>query len=316
MKSSRPVFLHIVLAAVVLGACQYMPDLLPKPFQKADTNDAILTTLVQPSISVAVLPPAGPPDGVAKTLAASVAEKSQGLDIPATNSELKGPSYKLDGIASAAALKNEIVFSMSWDLISPKGENLHHIAAEERVTITKEPRTTDELWTPFNDAAIQRASGRIAIGLKKWFDAQKLAAHEVRDPVQQPSQLLTIANVEGAPGDGNAALTAALMGVLQDNGQRVSREGNNTDTGYLITGEVTLEATPQNQDSIRIAWNVLSPSGDFLGTVAQANTVTKGSLSREWGSVAQYAALAASGGILDLISDYEVSLGTKAQNGS
>ncbi len=316
MKSRSLIFWRVVLAAIALGACQYMPDLLPKPFQKADTNDAILTTLVQPSISVAVLPPAGPPEGVAKTLAASVAEKSQGLDIPATHSALKGPSYKLDGIASAAALKNEIVFSMSWDLMSPKGENLHHIAAEERVTITKEPRTTDELWAPFSEAAIQRASLRIAIGLKKWFDTQKPVAHEVRAPMQKPSQMLTIANVEGAPGDGNTALTAALMGVMQDNGQRVSREGNNTDIGYLITGEVTLEATPQNQDSIRIAWNVLSPSGDFLGTVSQANTVAKGSLSRKWGSVAQYAALAASGGILDLISDYEASLGAKAQNGS
>jgi hypothetical protein len=297
---------HLLCFGAALGfivCCTYLPDPLPRPFKKTDANYEILTTLVKPSIALMVLPPQGPPEGIAKGFATAVAEQAQLRDIPATAASLEGSVYRLAGQADAATTGPDVIVSVEWTLISPAGENVHRIRTQ---TYLPGATVTDgTLWSAIHPTAMENLGSAAAQDLKIWFDGQKIAVDDARID-KTASRIITLAAVEGAPGDGNGALAGALMHALRERGQQVQKK--DADPGYLINGQVTLSPAGTDREKVRIAWHILAPNGDFLGTVAQENHVPAGSLAKRWGETAYYAALAAVDGILELIDDYELSL--------
>jgi hypothetical protein len=109
-----------------------------------------------------------------------------------------------------------------------------------------------------------------------------------------------VAPVAGAPGDGETSLTRAMARALARSGIQVT-----TDAGgdvLVLQGSVQLGPAASGAQPIAIRWSVDAPDGRDLGTVSQDNTIPAGSLDKAWGQVADLAARAAAGGVLDLIA--------------
>jgi hypothetical protein len=108
-----------------------------------------------------------------------------------------------------------------------------------------------------------------------------------------------VAQVTGAPGDGQTSLTRAMQKHLQADGVKLARSrGSNV---YTVQGRVSLKSAGGNRETVRIDWTVLDPRGKQLGTVSQQNTISKGSLNGPWGAIADAAAGAAADGIVKLL---------------
>jgi hypothetical protein len=106
--------------------------------------------------------------------------------------------------------------------------------------------------------------------------------------------------VAGAPGDGEQALTAALMKRLGAIGVKVTSalEAN----AYSVEGVVRVTMAKGGRQSVRIDWTVFAPDGSTLGGVSQTRMVRKGSLDRKWGAAGDAAARAATNPIAKLLT--------------
>ena len=107
--------------------------------------------------------------------------------------------------------------------------------------------------------------------------------------------------VSGAPGDGRTTLANAIRRQLAFKGIQIARKsGSNI---YKINGKVTMgKGKTAKTQSVRIDWQLLSSTGDHLGTVEQKSEVPKGSLDRSWGAVALSAGNAAATEIIKMIA--------------
>ena len=107
-------------------------------------------------------------------------------------------------------------------------------------------------------------------------------------------------NVSGAPGDGNAALTAALKGRLRDAGIPLVDEDADGQV-YTVQGVVSTTRPADGVQSVEVSWQVWTPDAEEIGSVDQANAVPAGVLDGAWGQVAGDVADAAVDGIAALV---------------
>ncbi len=108
--------------------------------------------------------------------------------------------------------------------------------------------------------------------------------------------------VEGARGEGNAELTAAMRKALKEAGWPVLNAPRKD--ALTVRGRVEIGKAQGPNQSVKIVWDVLTPEGKRLGDLKQDNAVAAGSLDQSWGDNAQYAADAAAEGIFKLIQKY------------
>jgi hypothetical protein len=106
-------------------------------------------------------------------------------------------------------------------------------------------------------------------------------------------------SVAGAPGDGEAALAAAL-------GRRLAAIGLAPATAfqanvYEVQGTVKVSPAGKGRESIDIVWVVLGPDGVQRGVVRQSRDIRKGALDKRWGRAADEAAQAAAADIAALL---------------
>lgn len=116
--------------------------------------------------------------------------------------------------------------------------------------------------------------------------------------------------VTGAPGDGNAALTARLREFLSTQGYVVQDEANGA--AFAVTATVSVVPVPNRMERVEIQWIVSRRDGHELGRVLQLNEVPAGRLNRFWGDVAYAAAQEAAGGVRQVIRNAAASPETAA----
>ena len=107
--------------------------------------------------------------------------------------------------------------------------------------------------------------------------AVRTAPEHQSKPAPQPVGV----TVTGAPGNGNAALAAALQPLIGKGGVR---------------GDVTVSKPVNGQQTVTIVWT--APAGQ----VTQTKTVPAGNLDAEWGSEAIAVANSAAPGIVKLLA--------------
>ena len=136
--------------------------------------------------------------------------------------------------------------------------------------------------------------------LLAWFTPAGHGAEpdSAKPEARQQAPLAYIA-VTGAPGDGEAALTAALAKRLAAAGVKPG-SAQSADV-YSVEGIVEIAPAKGGRQSVRIDWRVFAPDGTTLGGVSQVKLVRKGSLDKKWGPAADAAAAAAAGAIAKLI---------------
>lgn len=110
-----------------------------------------------------------------------------------------------------------------------------------------------------------------------------------------------IAEVTGAPGNGNRLLGEALRQVLRARDQNVTDDPRQA--GFLVRGLVVMSEPKAGKQEARIVWSVESPDGEPLGSAEQRSDVPAGSLDENWGDTAVNVAMGAVVGIQRVLGD-------------
>jgi hypothetical protein len=249
----------------------------------------------------------------------------------------KEAEYTVRGYLVAAADAKGTKLSYIWDITDKGGKRAKRIQGDELIegkkggdpwALVDEPamqrvaaKTADELiaWIPTSGGpaatastsdSAQPAGTQVAEQQPQRASRSQEATANVL-AVQQPEAtssaqaargpaIAMVPPVTGAPGDGEASLTAAMRRHLEQAGVKLI-EGNDP-TAYTVRGSVQLGAPEAGQQPITIRWLVVDPTGKTMEkAVVQRNKVPEGSLSGSWGQVADLAAGEAARSVAKLI---------------
>lgn len=238
--------------------------------------------------TVAVAPLKGEPRATAEKLAPAMAEALQKRDIAASDRTVSIASYQLDGrIQEMPSSGDNAAIVVLWELRDPRGKALGNRA--ERI----EGPADD--WRQGKADAV----ARVAAASADQIAAMLLGKAPVETPDSARIRLL-IGSVEGAPGDGGAALAGAITTLLKKQDLAITSDPH-AKTDLALDAAVTVEKPQAGKQHVKIVWRVRGKNGAEIGTVAQENDVPAGLLDGPWGDVAYTVAAAAQEGILQLI---------------
>ncbi|MDX1484110.1 MAG: hypothetical protein R3229_06490 [Alphaproteobacteria bacterium] len=258
---------------------------LPQPFSH---DGKVTNPLLAPGerAGINVITVAGMHHG--RALADEIAQAFRDEDFAASSSAEPSRGYTLVGQASSfpAADPDAVRVRLLWRLLTPQGRpgGIHH---QEALV----PRTQ---WRNGARPVLRRLAR----------DAVSDLAPLLSDPTAAPiarNQPVAVVDVDGAPGDGRISLRRALAFELRKQGFRVAEAAIRGASPIVLMGTVTASPAKSGTQRVAITWSVLSPDGQVLGKIEQANEVTAGSLDKTWGLTAIYAARAAAPGIADII---------------
>ncbi len=285
MPGRFPRFLSIACLAAVVAACGD----LPRPFKRtyATPPNPLVEEGVQGGVWVDEVE--GPPVPMARLLADSVARELGKLEVPAFTGKRRPTHYVLKGEA-VRNVSPEVpyVVQVHWTLLDRSGN---------RVGIHSQGVTATNWEWDYGSPKVVREVGEAS--------ATAIAALvQADDPTLKPVRTATatglwVKPIDGAPGDGDVALTRAIRIALAGAGTDVVSE--KTKARYVLDGSVRLSPPRGAGQRVEIVWVVRTPAGNEIGRAAQANTVPVGTFDRRWGNLAALVAAAAVGGIRDIV---------------
>ncbi len=267
---------------------------IPLPFKKragAGTNSLVA---LRDTPGIRIDPIEGPSIPMAKLLARAVADALGEENIPASDKPFPGAGYVLKGriVESAPDPGDPYLYVLKWRLLTSRGEEIGAYSQKIR---------GDKWQWEYGDPRIIRS-----VGLET---ARPIAAliqdkDESLRPAQVPLSSVIVEKVDGAPGDGNAALTRAIKAALR--GEDVLVTDDLRQAGYVLKGRVRVSPPAKGAQAVRIKWEVLTIEGGEVGLATQENAVPEGSLDGNWGGMAMNVARAAVGGIKAIIEGVRV----------
>lgn len=316
------------LCLLMLAACGETP----RPF-RPDVKDGDARS--GPTIETAefvILPPKGVTEAMAERLPIAIvlALRQQGI-VATTNGD--GAPRTIEVSGTPQLVNDELRVTWVWTVRDAKGGL---IGRHEQVVSAK----PDE-WLDGGDRLISRVAARGAysvadmIGRADPANAPAGAQTTVLPPTEVPPAgaapgsvtpasaappaaapstaaqpapataaakfpRVRVLTVTGAPGDGNRALTTGMRRALGE--QQVVLVDAPDATTMTVIGSVEISPPAEGAQRVVIRWVLKGPGGEQLGDLEQANTIKAGALNGEWGGVAHVIALAASEGILDLMT--------------
>ncbi len=105
--------------------------------------------------------------------------------------------------------------------------------------------------------------------------------------------------VTGAPGDGNRALTKALLAELKRAALPFAMSPGTA--SHFVQGVVDVTVLDNTTEHVTILWAVSNGDGKELGRITQRNNIARGTLHQTWGNTAQYAAIGGAEAVLAII---------------
>ncbi len=275
------------LAGLLLLAAACAP--VPRPFDRAPAPGGPVLPAHLGNDSVLVLPVSGTPGDGGLALAGEVAARLRDSGIPATARPDGG-----GGMRIAGAIENDgqpadgaiVRIAITWELRSRTG------ATETLETIGAVPAGEWALASPL--ALSQLAAASVPDLLAT------LRPDAPAPPPATDSPPVALWKVDGAPGDGSAALTAAMRHALQKRGVSIA---TGQDGAAVLLGSVHRIPAGPGREEIEVLWTLIRPDGSELGRVRQANTLPVGRLDGVWGPVAGAVAEAGADAIAALIDE-------------
>lgn len=227
-------------------------------------------------------------DDAARRYAEAMSEALQAADVPATATSTPLP---LDWRLIITAQNTGATVIPRYVIINADGQEQGAVAG---------PPVPTQLWveasTPTLQAVAQQANPRVTQMLLS-IQAARASADPAAIMAGPPR--LRLIPVRGAPGDGNAALTARLREFLANRGYVVQELADGA--AFAVTAEVSVVAAGPGLQRVEIQWIVSRRDGYELGRVLQLNEVPAGALNRAWGDIAYAAAEEAAGGVQTII---------------
>jgi hypothetical protein len=278
------VFSRLVLALVLLLAgCGD----LPRPFQGQPGATAMRLAQPPPSRLAVVAPPdALLGQAPARLFIDELTAGLLALEVPATAE----PVQKGDWQLTARAERTGASVVASFTVLDPTGKQRG--ATEGRPV-------PEAAWSRADPATMRQAAADAVPAIADLLTRIQ-AAEQQADPnslFNRPARV-RIAPVDGAPGDGNQALTVQIARELGKLGQQVQTGAEGVD--FTVQGHVRAVPIAGGMQRIEIQWVVSDPKGE-RGRVVQLNEIPAGTLNQYWGDVAAVVAREAAGGVRDVI---------------
>jgi hypothetical protein len=273
-----------LLLCLILSACGDLPE----PFLGNPGSNA--RRLAQPLTPLLAVPPGSEtllPDAANQDLATQIATALQATEVPALVRAPQPTDWRL----VTRAERDGNVVKPSFSVQDPQGK--------EQGKAEGEPIPLD-VWAAASPALLQQVAGEAAPRIGAVLTGIRIA-HDKADPgslYNRPARVL-VADVTGAPGDGNQTLTRQMRARLAALGPVVLTTTTGAD--FSVQGEVKVVPVQKHQERVEIQWIVKTPSGDERGRVVQLNEIPAGTLDRYWGDVAIVVATEASNGVNDVI---------------
>lgn len=261
---------------------------LPNPF--IGNPGATARRLAQPMapvLAITATAPAPLPMGAATRLSENLAAALQTADRPAVSRAALPTDWRVD---TRTEQRDETMVPL-FDIRDPSGKILG--TAEGAALSRKE-------WT----AAASDTLRAVAIDAGPKIDAVLTSIRVARDRADpdnlynRPAKVL-VAEVIGAPGDGNQTLTRQMRMRLASYGPVIQTTGTGAD--FVVRGEIAIVPLPGAQQRVEVQWIVATAEGDERGRVVQLNEIPAGLLDRNWGDVAVVVASEAAGGIHEVL---------------
>lgn len=274
-----------LLALLALPACGDLPQ--PHRGRPGGLAGGLRIPL---AVRLAIPPPAEAlmTDDAARRYAEAMAQALQAVDVPATATATPLP---LDWRLIITARNTGSTVIPRYVITNADGQEQGAVAGPPVAT-----RLWAEASTPTLQAVAQQANPRVTQML---LSIQAARASADPSAIQSGPQRLRLIPVRGAPGDGNASLTARLREFLTNRGYVVQDLADGA--AFAVAAEVSVALVSTTVQRVEIQWIVSRRDGYELGRVLQLNEVPMGSLSRAWGDVAYVAAEEAAAGVQTII---------------
>ncbi len=273
-----------LLVCLFLSACGDLPE----PF--LGNPGATARRLAQPLTPLLAVPPGSDtllPDAANQELAREIATALQATEVPAM---VRKPA-KTDWRLITRAERDGDTVTPLYSLQDPQGLEQGSVRGE------KLPLNT---WTNASPALLRQIAAEAAPRIGAVLTSIRVA-HDKADPgslYNRPAKV-QVAEVTGAPGDGDISLTRQMRARLAVLGPVVLT--TLADSDFVVQGEVKVVPIPKRQERVEIQWIVRTASGNERGRVVQLNEIPAGTLSRYWGDVAVVVATEASNAVNDVI---------------
>ena len=261
---------------------------LPEPF--LGNPGATGRILAQPPTPRLAVPPPGNallPDAGSQVLAADLAQSLQAQEVPAVAGDAGRTDWRL---VATASIRGPTVVP-EFTVLDPQGK--------ERGK-TEGAAVSAAAWSAATDATLHQSAAEAAPKI-----ATLLSSIEIAREMADPNSLFNrrakvmVADVTGAPGDGDVSLTDQMRTHLALLGPVVQTTAAGAD--YTVQGQVRAVPIAGRQQRIEIQWSIKNAAGNDLGKVVQLNEIPAGTLDHYWGDVAAVVATEASGGVNDVI---------------
>lgn len=156
--------------------------------------------------------------------------------------------------------------------------------------------------TPVDGA--RRAAGETAVEtLPSETGETRVSSEDDRPPPGLPidGASFLVAGVEGAPGNGNRLLRAALKQSLRARDLTITDDPRQAN--YVIKGRVDMSPPKEGLQLVHVSWFVEEKDGNEVGRARQENRVPEGSLDGNWGRTAVNVAAGAVPGIQRILGE-------------
>jgi hypothetical protein len=117
---------------------------------------------------------------------------------------------------------------------------------------------------------------------------------------------LLLESVEGAPGDGNTALTGSMRLALSAKG--IEMAASPEADVFRLKAKVRVEKTPPAGQSLHIDWILSDPKGAEMAVLEQDGAVPEGLLDKPWGLLAREIVAGTAQELAGLLKEAGISL--------
>jgi hypothetical protein len=272
-----------VLLLAALAGCGGFP----RPFQGNPGATALrLARPPPPRLSVTPPPNALLSDEASRSFADVLAAKLRDQEVPAEPNAHPG-----DWRLIATAEERAGVVTPTYTVLNPKGE------PQGRAQGAPIPARA---WARADPATLNQVADAAAPAVANLLTNIEAAVQQA-DPnsLRNRPAKVTVANVTGAPGDGNFSLTRQMKQHLAQQGPIVQDTMDGAD--FVVRGEVRVVPVAGRAERVEIQWIVIDANKQERARVVQINEVPDGALDGYWGDVAAVVATEAAGGVKDVI---------------
>lgn len=284
--------LGLITALALAGAMSVSAcGSIPQPFRPAESSKKHNEFLLAPnSAGVVVRGIEGPVGWVGDALTEAMVAALRDRGIAAGSKWSNRLSLQLSGGGYQKLHPDrppELV--MTWTLAGSDGT----------IREQRETRTTpaNDFWEQPTPAMFRDVADRNAEMVLSWI----VPTGRDQGPIDLKMPSLSIAPVEGAPGDGDISLGRAVELALKAERLPIVDTGEGD---LAVVSRIEVVPAPDNSEDVSITWILLKADGSEIGRVAQENRIPAGQLNGRWGAIAVAIADGAADGIARLARAY------------